>query len=506
MTSRVSKKLPSRTLYGISFDGVVLSGITMEFAKLARYFRLEGYEIFLDLGYDIKTDKESFLQPYAEEISALPAWIQIDRLVDSNKIGGYGREFLQCVAQGELGLSRIGGSDLARDASRMVVDIANQIVATWRRLGVTMVVVENGTLPENLIFTRALYQAIDRYGREEGMGKYVLWRDHDIMWFCEPEKYGRPPYSQVQRPAPSPYVHYATLTSLAARTISEWSGGLRIEVIPNCFEFRRVAGTSSGFRDAYSIPKDAFVIARCTRIIPQKRIDRDIVTCRLLSTIAGSRGYNRSFHLVITGRIDEHPSEHDFLRRLAFSLGLDKQVHFVNGLSACRAVASAGEGRLSVTDLLAEADLSSFLTSYRYEGFGTPPAEACAHGLPFMCSTYQLYDEVYGSKGLRASLLPISPEQDSAPSDQWAADLFERIVDEPRMHKDAEFNFERARAYFSLETLERKIVDLFSHKFTNDQTLSHVDGKQSCRRSINADADSNFERSVPGSLRLPIEN
>jgi hypothetical protein len=134
--SRTSKRTPSRSLYGISFDGVAVSGITMEFAKLARYSHMEGYGIFLDLGYDIKTDKENFLQPYPDETSALPAWIHLDRLVNVKKIDGYGQEFLGRIARGEPGGHAPGEGDLAQDASRMVADIANQMVARWRRLAV----------------------------------------------------------------------------------------------------------------------------------------------------------------------------------------------------------------------------------------------------------------------------------------------------------------------------------------------------------------------------------
>ena len=459
-------------LYGISFDGVAISGITMEFVKLAHCYHSRGYKIFLDLGYDIKPDKQRFLRPYGDEVTVLPCWIQPTRSANLESLASYNRDVIQKTLRRGFGWRSKGGGNGSASVTRVIAEIANRIVRTWQSLGVTMVVVENGTLPENVIFTWALYRAIYQYGRKMKLGKYVLWRDHDIMWFCEPEKYGRPPYpAHIHRPTPSPYICYAALTSSAARTISEWAGGTPIEIIPNCFEFRRTTQEPKGFREAYSIPKDAFVIARCTRVIPQKRIDREILLLKLLGQIAASRGFKRRFHLVITGPTDENPEEFHLLKRLACSLGLKAQVHFSNGLLSPHFNGSADKRRYSIPDLLGEADLSSFLTSYRYEGFGNPPGEACAYGVPFISSTYELYDAVYGSKGLRALLFPITQEDDGHPSEAWAAELFERISDERRMRADADFNFECARSHFSLEAIERKLMTLFPHHFAGDGRL-----------------------------------
>jgi glycosyltransferase involved in cell wall biosynthesis len=432
--------------------------------KLAYCYHVRGHDVFLDLGYDIKPDKRTFLQSYGDEVAVLPPWIRLARTANLQSLGsgGYNRDFIQKTSRQGFGSGPPDGTNGFLSVPAMIAEITNRIVATWQSLGVTMVVVENGTLPENVIFTWALYQAISLYGRTRQLGKYVLWRDHDTMWFCEPEKYGGLPSApHIPRPTASPYIYYASLTSLAARTISEWAGGTPIEIIPNCFKFSSAVRRATGFREAYSIPKDAFVIARCTRVIPQKRIDREITLLKRLGEIAASRGSKRRFHLVITGPTDEDPEEFNFLKRLASSLKVEEQVHFINGALSHHKNGSAGKRHYSIPDLLEEADLSSFLTSYRYEGFGNPPGEACAQGVPFISSTYELYNEVYGSKGLRALLFPITEDGEGTPSQAWAAELFERISDEQRMTADAAFNFERARSYFSLEVLERKLMTLF---------------------------------------------
>jgi len=438
-------------VYGISFDGIAASGITTEFLKLAGCFRARGYEVFLDLGYDIKPDKGSLFRPYGPEAAGLPPWVRLDRLPGLEAVDGYADAFVQASHTG----AATGLSLSSLRSAHTAAAIAALLVERWRALDVTMVVVENGTLPENPAFTRALYQAVETYGRELGIGKFVLWRDHDVMWFCEPEKYGAPPWNYAPRPYPSPFIHHAAITAPAARTLSEWAGGTPVDVIPNCFEFRRPP-RRAGVREALGIPVEAFVIARCTRVIPQKRIDREIVLLRLLGTMAAAHGFRRPLHLVITGPTTEHPIETAYLRRLAASLGVESQVHFADGLLPCGA-----DGGISVSDLLAEADLSSFLTSYRYEGFGNPPAEACAHGVPFVSTRYELYDAVYGPAELRALLLPIAAADDGAPDDAWAATLLDRIADPARLAADAAHNFDAARRHFSLDHLERRLCALF---------------------------------------------
>jgi len=447
----------SQVLYGISFDGVAVSGITAEFIKLAALFHRRGYAVHLDLGYDIKPDKGNFFREYGRETRSIPPWIQLGRAVDFTRIPGYGPGLADRLRE-ECAGHRLSSFEL--DIASAIRRISAQIVATWRRLGVTMVVVENGTLPENVVYTRALYAAIAEYGRERGSGPFVLWRDHDVMWFCEPGKYGPPPYRHVPRPRSSPYIRYAALTEPAAQSLSRWSGA-SYAVLPNAFEFREHREPRR-MREAFGIPADAFLIARCSRVIPQKRIDREVRLLHTAGALASSRGWSRALHLFITGSLDENPAEAAALKALAESLGVERQVHFGNALLPCDAPAE--HGCFSVSDLLVESDLSSFLTSYRYEGFGNAPAEACAHRVPYVSTRYELYDAVYGRLGLRALMLPLDA-RDEEPSEAWTAALTDRIMDAPRLKADAAFNFERARRHLSTSAFSERLAGLFPDLF-----------------------------------------
>jgi len=75
-------------LLGISFDAVPLSGVVVEFLKVAWIFRNNGYRIHLDLGYEIKSDKGPFFAPHEE---SLPGWVNRIRTLPE-PFDGYSNE------------------------------------------------------------------------------------------------------------------------------------------------------------------------------------------------------------------------------------------------------------------------------------------------------------------------------------------------------------------------------------------------------------------------------
>jgi len=176
-------------LWGVSFDATPLSGVVVEFLKTARRLAARGYRVHLDLGYDIKADKGAFFRPYRDEAGLLPEWVTLDRVEGVEEIRGYDGAFAGRVLSEVV---QAGNGALRPEIDRIAGELADRMVATWERLGVTMVMVENGTLPENLTYTEALYRAIDRYGARHRLGRFVFWRDHDLMpeelvrRFCAP--------------------------------------------------------------------------------------------------------------------------------------------------------------------------------------------------------------------------------------------------------------------------------------------------------------------------------
>ncbi|WP_410594882.1 glycosyltransferase [Amycolatopsis sp. lyj-23] len=435
-------------LWGVSFDATPLSGVVVEFLKTARRFADRGHRVHLDLGYDIKADKGAFFRPYRDEARLLPEWITLDRVAGTETVRGYDREFVERV------LTEVvqGGDDALRpEVDRIAGELADRIVATWERLGVTVVVVENGTLPENLAYTEALYRAIGRYGARHRLGRFVFWRDHDLMWQSEPgiAKYGTFPYPGVPAPRNCPHIHYFALHEQAKARTLEWVPGLaNIDVLPNSFAIApaRVDERNAAFRRDHGIPEDVPLLARITRIIPQKRIDRDLHLLALLPDA----------WLFVAGDVDETPTEHARLAGLAERLGVAERVVFGGWLTPYD---TRVPGRYSVRDLLAHATVVSFLTSYDYESYGNPVSEAIASGTPYITSGYELYDVVYGSQGFRAPVLDIRARD--LPDAAFAREVAELITDEGKRAEVVRVNSELGRARFGTRVVDELVGRLY---------------------------------------------
>ncbi|OXM69319.1 glycosyltransferase [Amycolatopsis vastitatis] len=435
-------------LWGVSFDATPLSGVVVEFLKTARRFAARGHRVHLDLGYDIKADKGAFFRPYRDEAQLLPGWVTLDRVAGVEEVRGYDREFVDRVL---TRMVQAGDDALRPEIDRVAGELATRIVATWERLGVTVVMVENGTLPENVAYTEALYRAIDRYGARHRLGRYVFWRDHDLMWQSEPgiAKYGRFPYAGVPAPRSSPHIHYFALHDQALARTLEWVPGLaNIDVLPNSFAIApaRIDERNAAFRRDHGIPDDVPLLARITRIIPQKRLDRDLHLLALLPDA----------WLFVAGDVGETPAEHARLVDLATRLGVRDRVVFGGWLTPYD---TDVPGRYSVRDLLAHATVVSFLTSYDYESYGNPVSEAIASGTPYVTSGYELYDVVYGSKGFRAPVLDIRTRD--LPDEAFAREVAELITDEGKRAEVVRANSELGQARFGTRVVDDLVDRLY---------------------------------------------
>ena len=460
--------MPKSALWGVSFDATPLSGLVIEFLKTARLFADRGHRVHLDLGYDIKADKGSFFRPYQDEGDLLPAWVTLDRVAGLDRIPGYTPEFVTQVLSDVI---RGGtGADHLPEIGRIAEELARRMEQTWEERGVTLVLVENGTLPENITYTRALYRAIERYGARHRLGRFVLWRDHDLMWQSESgsAKYGRFPYPGTPRPVNSPYIHYFALHEQARDRTLEWVPGLRnIDVLPNTFASvpATIDRGNADFKTRHGIPADAKVIARCTRIIPQKRIDRDL---HLLAALAG----DIDVYLFVAGNVDEAPGEYRRLTDLAVELGVSDRVVFGGWLTPYESEGAARGGRHSVRDLLAHADVVSFLTSYDYESYGNPISEAIASGTPYLASRYELYDTVYGDKGFHAPVLDIAVHD--LPDAAFVADVAELIMNDGKRADVVEFNRQLGAKHFGQGVAEELVNRLYPHPMGERTRLSVV--------------------------------
>jgi glycosyltransferase involved in cell wall biosynthesis len=447
------------SILGISFDGLAVSGIVNEFLNVANIFRRRGFRVLLDLGYDITMQK-----PLDFGHQLLPGWAELVRSVGSNLPEFYSANVIAEATASVVSGSSVNDFAAYRDLCRQLAEL---LVATFLRENLRFLVVENGTLPDNPLFTEAIYQAIAEYGRLKHLGKYVLWRDHDLMWSTEPHLYGSFPYRGVRMPELNQHIHYVVVTAWMQRRMQAWAPGPDYHVIPNRFFLPTLRRQNrDSLRSTYAIPADAYLVARCTRIIPQKSIERDLRLFDQIQQRLEESGDGRRVFLFVTGPTEEDPEEYNRLCLLEKNLSIARQVIWGNGLLPLNPLISAaatGSVRFSIFDLLSEAALSSFLTTYDYEGFGNPPGESMAMGVPFISTTYELYHEVYGSKGAVAPLLPIN--RTSVPSDPipeyFVTWTMRALTDAPYRSEIIKHNLEVCHLSFSLEALERQLKALF---------------------------------------------
>lgn len=448
---------PSPSILGISFDGFPISGIVNEFLHLAAMLRGDRYRVLCDLGYDITRGRTIDLGA-----NHLPKWVTPIRTLGSTLPEGYTPELVD-----EARARAVAGISVA--ATPAYHDVVRQISAllfeTFIRENVRLLVVENGTLPANPIFTEALRPAIAAYGSFRELGSYVIWRDHDLMWSAEPHLHGVYPYPGVRRPEPNEHIHYVVTTDWMRERLLAWAPAITCHVVPCRFFTPAPNPPHRSLRTFYGIPEDALLVARCTRVAPQKSIDRDLYVLHQVQMRLAALGDPRKVFLVVTGPTQEDPAEFEKLRALEQTLSIAGQVVWADGLLPFHAAAmdpSTRADRFSVRDLLSEADLSSFLTTYGYEGFGMPPGEAMAMRVPFISTTYELYHDVYGSKGAVAPLLPI--DRASVPEDpvpeffiQWT---LRALTDAAYRAEITERNREVVQRFFSIDSLAAQLQEI----------------------------------------------
>ena len=451
----------SPSILGISFDGLAISGIVNEFLNVAAVLRGDRFRVLFDLGYDITLGRTKDLGS-----EYLPSWVQSVRCIGSAYPASYSPELIRYARERVIAGTSIADARIYDDVVRQ---ITSSLVETFVRENVRLLIVENGTLPDNPLFTEAIFSAIAEYGKSQQLGKYVLWRDHDLMWSAEPHLYGAFPYPGVRRPEPSEHIHYVVTTDWMRKRMLAWAPSITCNLMP-CRFFSPVQDQPPrrSLRSAYCIPENAYLIARCTRVAPQKSIERDLRLLHEIQLLLATSGDLRKVFLFVAGLTQEDPDEFEKLRSLAQNLAIAGQVVWADGLLPFHTAIidpATQANRFSIRDLVAEADLSSFLTTYDYEGFGMPPGEAMAMGVPFISTTYELYHEVYGSKGAVAPLLLIG--RASSPDDpipkSFVAWTMRALMDDAYRAEIKDRNLEVVRRFFSLDALATELSELFDH-------------------------------------------
>ncbi|HGM6743979.1 TPA: glycosyl transferase family 2 [Serratia marcescens] len=429
----------------ISFDAVSVSGITVEAMKIAKRLQACGFRSYLDLGYDIKIDKGNFNKPYQHEHDIYRDVFTLVRLDDITSIPDYHPAFLEYAHAALIGqktpIDEQEKAALLHTIALTARQLADRLIAQWEALAISHVVVENGTLPENIIYTKALYLAIEDYGRRYRLTRFVIWRDHDLMWNSEKKvlKYGPPPYSHAIKPIPSKYITYVTLNHDLKQKLEAWCNhDVHVEVKKNTYDFSD-SHERTNVRKQMNIRDNDLLIARTTRIIPQKRLDRDIILISRLNDLFIRDHNTRRAYLAIAGNEYENPSCYLQLAKLAQELNVLPYVKFVGMLP--HVDMRSENDAFCIEDLYHSCDLVSFLTSYDYDSYGNPIGEAISCRRCYITTRYEYYHEVYGRHGFEAPVMPISELQDGPPNDEFIQEVYRFINNKEKMKRVAEKNY-----------------------------------------------------------------
>ncbi|WP_296252324.1 glycosyltransferase [uncultured Enterobacter sp.] len=447
----------------ISFDALAVSGITVEAVKIARLLQSHGYRCYMDLGYDIKIDKGNFGKPYNDEFLMYQDVFTLTRIDDIISLPDYNPEYIDHVhnvlISQKTQLDEEQHNHLVANVESLAEHISDCIVAQWERLCIRNVIIENGTLPENIIYTKALYLSIEKYGQRHDLKKFVVWRDHDLMWNSEKtiKKYGSPPYHFAVKPKKSPYINYVTLNSHLKKMLEEWcDNNIEVLVKKNTYDFSEPRPRYN-IRNLLGISDEDILFARTTRIIPQKRIDRDINIIYHLNNLFKENNSNRRVYLAIAGSPDECPDYTSELEKLTQSLGSESYVKFIGILP--HEFFESDINKISIDDLYYSCDVVSFLTSYDYDSYGNPIGEAISHKRCYITTSYEYYQEVYGKHGFEAPVLMISEFNDGLATSEFINELFEFLNDGDRMKLNANNNFEKGKQILSHSILEIMNID-----------------------------------------------
>ncbi|WP_342944279.1 glycosyltransferase [Paraburkholderia phymatum] len=443
----------------ISFDAVAVSGITVEASKMAKILARDQIKSYLDLGYDIKVDKGKFGKPYDHEKEIYRGIFDLVRIDDIDSIPHYSVDFLTHAHNVLMGRVPPASSreqeELLLAISESSLRLAHRIVQLWEKLGISYVIVENGTLPENIIYTKALYTAIEDYGKRNCLGNYVIWRDHDLMWNSEKNamKYGAAPYPHAVKPVKSKYITYVTLNNHLKNELEAWCDHkVNVKVKKNTYNFTE-HGKHTSIRENFLIRDSDILIARTTRIIPQKRLDRDVCLVHRLNQLFSQNNIDRKVYLVVAGDPDENRSYHRGLNALAKKLNVKSFIKFVGPLRH-KYMFSLGEAT-TIEDLYYSCDLVSFLTSWDYDSYGNPVGEAISNQRCYITTSYEYYWEVYGQYGFEAPVMPISEEQDGLPDEAFIKEVYRFLNNRRLMYDVAGRNFSIGK-----QLLSNNVIDI----------------------------------------------
>ena len=394
-------------------------GVSLEVAKWSRVLRRQGHEMFYCAGE---------LGDYAKNGTLIPKL-------------HFGHQSIQALSKRAFGEN----AEQAGNIRDEIYSTADEIRSPLRNFifsnDLDVIVVQNAlTIPMNLPLGVCLTGLIAE------LGISTIAHHHDFFW--ERQRYQTNNIIKLLDttfPAKLPTIQHVTLNTIAQARLRA-RRGIDSIVIPNVFDFAvptpQIDNYSKDFRKKLGLTKNAFFILQPTRVIQRKGIELAIELVHRMNLPDPI--------LFISHRSDDEGLSYwHWLKREAYAMNV--QVNLIDHLVGYERTSKNGHKYYSLADSYLNADMVTYTSLY--EGFGNALLESIYYKRLTVVNCYPVYN---------ADIKPLGfefIELDGFVNDISVESAYELLNDQEHTKAITEKNFEIAREHFSLEILEKKLIE-----------------------------------------------
>jgi len=405
-------------------------GVSMEAAKWADIFEMEGFTCFYMAGELDRPSDRSFLVEEAHFIH--PAI----RKIYNSCFGVHVRK-----------------PYVTEKIHRMKDTIKKQIYTFIKKFELELLVIENAvSIPLNIPLGLAITEVISETGMQ------TIAHHHDFFW--ERERFltnAAWDYLNMAFPPNSPSIHHVVINSSADNQLSLRTG-ISSRIIPNVMDFENplqiTDDYSSDVRRALGIKDDELFVLQPTRIIKRKGIEHAIELVSRLDMKA---------KLVISHASGDEGREYE--RRIRdYSSIMNVNTCFVSRIiKERRGMTSKGKKIYALSDIYPHADLVTYPSSF--EGFGNGFLEAIYFHKPIVVNSYSIYNMDIKPKGFKVIEL-------QGYVTEKALSQTREVMRNPELCREmVDYNYELAKRYYSYSTLRQNLRMLLLDCFGDGNTL-----------------------------------
>lgn len=394
-------------------------GVSLEVAKWSHVFQHQGHEVFYCAGE---------LGGYSQNGTLIPKL-------------HFGHQSIQALSKRAFGENAEDAESIRDEIYATADEIRTPLRSFILSNKLDVIVVQNAlTIPMNLPLGVCLTGLIAE------LGISTIAHHHDFFW--ERQRYKTNNIIKLLDttfPAKLPTIQHVTLNSIAQARLRA-RRGIDSIVIPNVFDFTvptpSIDNYNKDFRKKLGLNKNDLFILQPTRVIERKGIEMAIELVHCMNLPDPS--------LFISHRSDDEGLSYwHWLKREAYAMNV--QIYLIDHLIGLERIRRNGHKCYSLADAYLNADLVTFPSLY--EGFGNALLEAAYYRRLTVVNRYPVYN---------ADIKPLGfefIELDGFVNGNAVESVNELLNDQARTKEMTDKNFEIAREHFSLEVLEKKLIE-----------------------------------------------